>query len=254
MHADAPPRDVDPLAAPLRELVQAFADAGHPIEAPVRARVQPGLPAVGTTVPDGEGYLVLVSDRAAEFGDVRMLLAHELGHVQRMASGHASHDDDAITAAYAAVELRTEHQHAVAHHVINHTQDLYADPLSLRIARSLGIVDDEALDAMILTFANDTPYEVNDPLERRWDRTEDMVGNARAIALARLAGLSSAQARAREAQRTYLARIEPDIAEHAAWFEARLLGLPEHVTRQAFTALLVDYLSRFVRVANGATR
>jgi hypothetical protein len=251
MTASGRPADLD---AVVRELAAGFARAGWPLDARVRATYRPGLRANATTLREGDGYLVLVRDRAPHDGGLALLLAHELGHVQRMASGHASHDDDAITAAYEAVEAQAPRafQQAILHHVINHTQDLYADPLSFRVARELRLVEPAWIDALLAGFTNDTPYEVADPLERRWDRAEDVVGNARAIALARLAGTPASLDAAQRAQARYLLRIEPDIAREAPWFQRRLDELPEDPTRDEFRALLVEYVRRFVATANGA--
>ncbi|MEA3200661.1 MAG: hypothetical protein QOE90_2089 [Thermoplasmata archaeon] len=234
-----------------RQIEAGFAQEGFPITRPVAIAIRKDLPPAATTFRDGERFVILVSDRAAESDDVALLLAHELGHVQRMDSGHASHDDDAITAAYAAIEprLRHEYERRTIHHAINFTQDLYADPLSLRVARRLGLVAPGAIEALIAGFTNDEPYEIDDPLARRWDQTEDMVGNARAIALARLADAPQARERAERRQGRYLARIAPDIAREAPWFQARLDDLPEDVTREAFAQLLVEYVRRFVATA-----
>ncbi len=234
-----------------RALEAGFAQEGFPITRPVAIAIRQDLPPAATTFRDGEGFVVLVSDRAAGSADVALLLAHELGHVQRMASEHPSHDDDAITAAYAGIagRLRHEYQRSTIHHAINFTQDLYADPLALRVARRLDLVAPGAIEGLIAGFTNDEPYAIEDGLQRRWDQTEDMVGNARAIALARLADAPRARAQAVAAQERYLARIAPDVAREAPWFQARLDDLPEDVTREVFTRLLVAYVRRFVATA-----
>jgi hypothetical protein len=234
-------------------LAAGFAQVGSPIRGRVEVRIRKDLPPAATTFRSGDGFVVLVSDRAVEAGHVALLLAHELGHVQRMDAEHPSHDDDAITAAYASVEGKIQHryQSEILHHAINYTQDLYADPLSFRVSRALGLVDPAEVDALIARFVNDEPYDVEDALQRRWDRVEDMVGNARAIALARLADAPHARALAEDAQRRYLARIEPDIAREARWFQALFDELPEDTTRERFTRTLVEYVGRFIATANG---
>jgi len=233
-----------------------FAEVGHPILAPVTVAIRSDLPPAATTFRNGAGFVVLVSDRAVESGNLELLLAHELGHVQRMASGHASHDDDAIAAAYESVDgkLEREYQRSILHHAINYTHDLYADPVSLRVARRLGLVEPGVIDALIVGFANDEPYDVADELERRWDRTEDMVGNARALALARLANAPRARETVARMQRRYLDQIPADVASEAAWFESFLGDLPEETTRDDFTRSLVEYTRRFVATANGRGR
>lgn len=238
------------------ELAAAFARVGYPIRSPVQIRVQRGLRAAATTFRgDDGGFVILVSERALEGGHPRMLLAHELGHVQRMDAGHPSHNDDAITAAYDSLpESAGEHeyQRAILHHAINFTQDLYADPLSFRVARELGLVQPREVDGLIAGFTNDEPYAIDDPRQRRWDRVEDMVGNARAIALARLAEAPEALARAQATQRRYLEKIEPDIAREAPWFQALFDDLPEDTTRERFTRMLTEYVQRFVATAEGS--
>lgn len=233
------------------KLAAAFGKLDHPIRSPVRIAIRSDLPPAATTFRSGDGFVILVSEHALRGGHVELLLAHELGHVQRMDAEHPSHDDDAITAAYASVEraLTRDHQRAILHHAINYTQDLYADPLSFRVARALGLVDPAEIDALIAGFVNDTPYDIDDPHERRWDQVEDMVGNERAIALARLADAPKARELAEQAQERYLARIPPDIAREARWFRNVFAHLPEDTTREAFTAMLVAYVRRFVATA-----
>lgn len=235
------------------KLVEGFARAGYPIRSPVTVSIRQDLPPAATTFRSGQGFVVLVSDRAVGMGHVELLLAHELGHVQRMDAEHPSHDDDAITAAYASVDGLLEHgfQREILHHAINFTQDLYADPISFRVSRALGLVDPREIDALIAGFVNDEPYEVEDPLQQRWDRVEDVVGNARAIALARLAEAPRARELAEEAQRRYLGKIPPRIAREAPWFQALFDDLPEDTTRERFTRTLVGYVQRFVATANG---
>lgn len=209
--------DLADLEAIRDKLTAAFAQVGHPIRSPVTIAIRRDLPPAATTFRSERGFVILVSDRALVAGHVELLLAHELGHVQRMDAEHPSHDDDAITAAYASVEdMRlNDHQRGILHHAINFTQDLYADPVSFRVARALGLVDPAEIDALIAGFVNDTPYEIADPRERRWDQVEDMVGNERAIALARHADAPKAGERAEQAQERYLARIPQDIAREA---------------------------------------
>lgn len=241
------------LEATRDTLVAAFADVGHPIRRPVTVAIRRDLPPAATSFRSGNGFAILVSDRALDAGRVDLLLAHELGHVQRMDAEHPSHDDDAISAAYASVDhaLQRDDQRAILHHAINFTQDLYADPLSFRVARKLGIADPAEIDALIAGFVNDEPYDIADARERRWDQVEDMVGNARAIALARLAEAPRARELAEQAQRRYLARIPPEIAREARWFQALFDDLPEDTTRERFTRTLVTYVGRFVAIANG---
>jgi len=242
------------LEATRDRLLAAFADAGHAIRSPVRIEARRDLAASATTIRSDDGFAILVSDRAAERGPLAMLLAHELGHVQRMDAGHPSHDDDAITAAYAAVPPRSRerpYQRAILHRVINFTQDLYADPVSFRVASRAGLVEPARLDELVAGFVNDEPYSFEDPREARWDQTEDMVGNARARTLARLVGASRALESATRAQERYLSRIPPDVAREAGWFQSLFDDLPEETTRERFTSTLVEYVTRFVATAEG---
>jgi hypothetical protein len=248
-----PPTQAD-LEGIRDRLAAGFAQVGFPIRSPVAIAVRAGLPPAATSFRGERGFVILVSDRALGGGHLELLLAHELAHVQRMDAGHPSHDDDAITAAYASVDARLEHgfQREILHHAINFTQDLYADPIGFRVVRALGLAAPAEIDALLAGFVNDEPYEIDEPLLRRWDRVEDMVGNARAITLARHADAPRARELAEGAQRRYLAKIAPEVAREAPWFQALFDGLPEDTTRERFTATLLAYVERFVATANGA--
>jgi uncharacterized protein DUF5781 len=242
------------LEALLEDLRAAFDRVGYSIRGPVQVRTRRDMAAAATSFRSGDGFVVLVSEVVIGQATLGLLLAHELGHVQRMEAEHPSHDDDAITAASASVAPRAlEHgyQRAILHHAINFTQDLYADPVSLRVARELRLVEPAQLDALIAQFANDTPSDIPDPREARWDRVEDMVGNARAIALAHLAERAHAAALASQAQERFLSQLPADIAREAPWFQALFDDLPEDTTRERFTRLLVTYVQRFVATAEG---
>ncbi|MHB8584408.1 MAG: DUF5781 family protein [Thermoplasmatota archaeon] len=239
-------------------VLKAMAEIGYGIDPDVRVHVvrRPGLPQMATTFSSGDGrFTILVSDRADGFGNVEGLLAHELSHVQRMSAHHPSHEDAAITSAYASVPASAqehEYQRAILHHVINFTQDFYADPIAFRVIRNLRTYDERGLDQFLESFVADDPFVIDDARQRRWDHGEDVVGNARGVAMIRGVGSPEAVRRAQERQRTFLARIEPSIASHAPWFDAFFAALPPDPTESAFAESLVGYVQHFVTMAEGA--
>lgn len=245
----------DPLDATLARALAALRDLGHPVRARVQVEFHAGLRATATTFRTDDGFGIWLSPERVSADRVDGLLAHELGHVALMDAEHPSHDDDAITAAYASLppaSLEHGFQRAFVHHAINIVEDLYADSLGFDLARRLGALTPEGLDALLESFVRDTPDAFDDPREARWDHAHDMINNARSIALLKREGRMEAARRAEAAQARFLARISPDIAAHAAGFQAFYDGLDPHPTREAFTATLVAYVGRFVAVADGS--
>ena len=243
------------LGSALDRVLAYMARLGFAVRAPVRAHFRVGLRAMATMFPTRDGFGILVSDLALGAGPIEGLLAHELSHVYRMDSGHPSHDDDAITAAYESLPRRAqehEYQRTFLHHAINITQDLYADHIGFRVMKDLGITDQEDLDALLEGFLTEDPFDIIDPREHRWDVMHDVVSNARAITMIRRAGTAAALSRAQAKQARLLAKIPADIARQAAWFQQLFdEGLPEETTRERFEATLIEYVRRFAAVADG---
>jgi hypothetical protein len=242
------------LERSLDKILRDMARLGHPIEGRVRVAVAPGLRANATTVPTPDGYAIYVNPDLIAEGQLDGLLAHELSHVYRMDSKHPSHDDDAITAAYDSLpESAQEHeyQRAFVHHAINIVEDLYADGISFVVMRDIGALGERSIGDLLDRFVTDESFDIEDEREHRWDVTHDMVSNARGVAMLKRYATPADVARAEAKNARLLAKLPPDIARAAPWFQALFDGLPEDTTREAFTAMLVEYVHRFVDVAEG---
>lgn len=240
-------RSRDKVLADMRRL-------GYPIEGRVHVRVAPGLRANATTAPARDGYQIYVNPELVDSDRLDGLLAHELSHVYRMDAKHASHDDDAITAAYASLPERAqehEYQRAFVHHAINIVEDLYADGIAFLVMRDVGALGKATMGEFLERFLTEESFVIEDEREHRWDVTHDMVSNAKAITMMKRYATPADVARAEAVNARLLAKLPADIARAAPWFQALFDGLPEETTSDAFTRMLVDYVHRFVAVADG---
>ena len=231
-----------------------MARLGYPIRGHVRIAVAPRLQATATTIPTEEGYQILVSPRVLDEGRLRGLLAHELAHVYRIDSKHASHDDDAITAAYASLPASAqerEFQRAFLHHAINIVEDLYADGIGFRVMEDIGALEGKPIGEFLEMFLTDEPFDIADEREHRWDVTHDVVNNARGLTMMKRHAAKEDVARAEATNVRLLARVPKDIAAAAPWFQRRFDTLPEDPTREEFARLLAEYVLHFVEVAEG---
>jgi hypothetical protein len=204
---------------------------------------------MGYSRPIAGGYRV-VAGRGALQGDLLMtLLAHELSHVQRMASGHPSHSNASIQAAYEGLRLDGPQQpfhDGILHDLINDVEDLYADLIAFQVMKHLDAVPRGGIGGFFLAWMKPEPDSANDAREQRWRAAHAMVGNARALAQIKVHGTTQ---QVREAKRTnlqLLGVVPPDIAKAQPGFQAFLDDLPEHVTQKGFARSLAGYVQRFV--------
>jgi len=237
-----------------RKILAAMTAMGLPVQAKVEFQFDPELPIMGYSRPLRKGYRVVAGRGALQDGLLVTLLAHELSHVQRMASGHPSHSNAAIQAAYDGVRLdgpQEPYHDEILHDAINNVEDLYADGIAFQVMQHLGAVPADGIGGFFLAWMKAKPEPGHDAREARWRAAHAMLGNARA--LAQVKGEGSAK-QIREAKRinAQLLRVLPtDVAKAQPWFQAFLDDLTADLTEASFTMDLAEYVQRFVAVAEG---
>lgn len=237
-----------------RKVLAAMADMGYPVDARVEFRFDPELPIMGYSRPLRRGYRVVAGRSALQDKLLVTLLAHEISHVQRMASGHPSHSQEAIRAAYDGLHLdgpQEPYHDEILHDAINNVEDLYADGIAFDIMRKMDAVPPEGIGGFFLAWMKQRPEPGRDARERRWRAAHAMLGNARALAQIKQHG---SPAHVREAERInaeLLSALPPAVAGSQAWFQDFLDGLPSDVTEHDFATNLAQYVDRFVAVAEG---
>lgn len=237
-----------------RSVLAAMAQMGYPVDAKVEFRFDPDLPIMGYSRPLRSGYRVVAGRSALEDRLLVTLLAHELSHVQRMASGHPSHSQAAIQAAYEGARLdgpQQAYQEEILHDAINNVEDLYADGIAFDVMQHMDAVPADGIGGFFLAWMKSRPETSRDPRERRWREAHAMLGNARALAQIKQHGSAAHVREARRINAELLLLLPPAIAHAQAWFQDFLDGLPSDVTETAFTRGLGEYVQRFVAVAEG---
>ncbi len=101
---------------------------GLRVRLPVSAEIV-DIPIMGATKSDKEHHTLFVAVGALRSSALEGLVAHEMGHIIRTESGHASHSPAVFKQIGSAVRIPTAAR-AVFGEAFNHMQDIYADDLS----------------------------------------------------------------------------------------------------------------------------
>lgn len=242
------------MSAEGQRVLSAMADLGYPIAAKVEFRHDPTLRIMGYSRPLPKGYRVVAGNGAFEGNLLATLLAHELSHVQRMASGHASHSTKAISAAYDGLRLagpQEAYHEEILHDVINNVQDLYADVIAFEVMQHMGAVPPEGVGGFFLAWMQREARPGQDARETRWHAAHAMVANARAVTQIKAKGSAAQVRQARRINAHLLAALPPGIAAAQAWFQDYYDTLSPEVEESRFTTSLAGYVQRFVALAEG---
>lgn len=235
-------------------VLAAMSEMGHPVTSKVEFRYDPDLPIMGYSRPLRNGYRVVAGKGALRGQLLVTLLAHELSHVQRMASGHPSHSNAAIQAAYDGVRLHgpQEPYHSeILHDVINNVQDLYADGIAFDVMQRMAAVPPDGIGGFFLAWMKPEANPGSDDRETRWRAAHAMLGNTRASSQVKAQGTRAQIRDAKRINAKLLATVPSDIAKAQPWFQAFFDDLDPDVTDRAFAKALADYVRRFVAVAEG---
>lgn len=237
-------------------VLEALAEMGYPIDAKVEFRFDPDLPIMGYSRPLRQGYRVVAGRGALQNNLLATLMAHELSHVQRMASGHPSHRNAAIQAAYDGVRLdgpQQPYHEEILHDAINNVQDLYADGIAFDVMRRLDAVPQDGIGGFFLSWMKSRPAPGADPREKRWREAHAMLGNARALAQVKGHGMAAQVKQAKRINSELLDTLPADIAKAQPRFQSFFDKLPADLTDESFARDLANYVQRFVTVAEGRT-
>jgi chorismate synthase len=119
--------------------IEMMKKAGYDIGTKVKVVVDPKLPFMGYTMPQGRNFTIVVSGGAVGSGLLEGLLVHEMSHVYRILTNHPSHNgevlEEAVDKLGKKVDLR-DYQQKIIHDLLNDIQDLYADDISFKVLRN----------------------------------------------------------------------------------------------------------------------
>ena len=231
--------------------LRAMRDAGFDVGGAVRVAVDPKLPFMGYSRPQGDGFQVVVSGAAVGSGMLEGLLIHEMSHIYRMQTGHPSHDGRIISDVLEQVgkhRLSEDYRQKIAHEIINHIEDLYADDISLAVMKDRAFVSEDRLVAFLQDWVKDSPVRSQDATRDAWVNASLLVNNARALAQMDRHHIDDLGGRAATANRRFLSRLPPEAAQHFERFCNFLADLPKDLTDAKYRRMLSGYLEDFLKL------
>jgi hypothetical protein len=226
--------------------------AGYDIGTKVKVVVDPNLPFMGYTMPQGGSFTIVVSGGAIGSGLLEGLLVHEMSHVYRIQTNHPSHNSEILEEAMdnlgEKVALR-DYQQKIIHDLLNDIQDLYADDISFKVLRKTPIFESDQMTRFLQDWVKDEPAKTRDSVMDSWVNTSIMTHNARAIAQMARHKVEDAGGLAEQANKKFLSQVSPRIAGRFEYFRNLLENLREDMTPAQYRALLADYLGKFLEIA-----
>ena len=231
---------------------QMMKKSGFGIKSDVEVAIDPQLPFMGYTMPQGRGYRIVVSGGAVGSGMLEGLLVHEMSHIYRMENNHPSHDAEIIEEAIDKIgkqHLSQDYQQKIVHDLLNDIQDLYADDVSMKVIKKGQILEPGQINSFLQDWVKDEPVESGNPEKDRWVNTSIMVHNARAIGQMTRHSIEDTGGKAADSNKRFLSRMPPTAASQFEYFQELMINLKENMTKDQYRKLLADYLNRFLEVA-----
>jgi len=130
------------VKAAFEDVAARYAEHGLRVSWPVSAEIV-SMAIMGATKSKDSSHTLFVSARAVESGVLDGLIAHEMGHMLRTESGHASHSAEVFRALTREVRIPRAAEGAFSN-AFNHIQDIYADDLAFLVFSTDG--DDRAYE------------------------------------------------------------------------------------------------------------
>jgi len=232
--------------------IEMMRKAGYDIGNKVKVVVDPNLPFMGYTMPQGGNFTIVVSGGAVGSGLLEGLLVHEMSHVYRIHTNHPSHNGQILEEAIDNLGKKTvlrDYQQKIVHDLLNDIQDLYADDISFKVLRNTPIMESDQMTRFLQDWVKDEPAKTRDPTMDSWINASIMTHNARAIAQMARHGVEDIDGRAEQANKRFLSQVTPRVAGRFEYFRNLLENLREDMTGEEYRKLLADYLSQFLDVA-----
>ena len=129
----SPPSTLETVNTSFNAAREMMAKAGFRIRSNIKVSVDPELPFMGYTMPQGQSFHIVVSGGAVGSGMLEGLLVHEMSHVYRIETKHPSHNANILEEAVATLKSKNrqhDYQKKILHDLLNDIQDLYADDIA----------------------------------------------------------------------------------------------------------------------------
>ena len=232
--------------------IEMMKKAGFDIGTKVKVVVDPKLPFMGYTMPQGGSFTIVVSGGAVGSGLLEGLLVHEMSHVYRIQTNHSSHNGQILEQAIGNLGKKTvlrDYQQKIAHDLLNDIQDLYADDISFKVLRNTPIMTSNQMTRFLQDWVKDEPAKSRDPVMDGWINASIMTHNARAIAQMARHRVEDIDGRAEQANKRFLSQMSPLVSGHFEYFRNLLENLREDMTAEEYRKLLANYLRQFLEIA-----
>ena len=232
--------------------IEMMRKAGYDIGNKVKVVVDPNLPFMGYTMPQGGNFTIVVSGGAVGSGLLEGLLVHEMSHVYRIQANHPSHNGQILEEAIDNLGKKTvlrDYQQKIVHDLLNDIQDLYADDISFKVLRNTPIMESDQMTRFLQDWVKDEPAKTRDAAMDGWINVSIMTHNARAIAQMARHRVEDIDGRAEDANKRFLSQVSPRVSGRFEYFRNLLENLREDMTAEEYRKLLADYLSQFLDVA-----
>ena len=232
--------------------IEMMRKAGYDIGTKVKVVVDPNLPFMGYTMPQGGDFTIVVSGGAVGSGLLEGLLVHEMSHVYRIQTNHPSHNGQILEEAIDNLGKKTvlrDYQQKIVHDLLNDIQDLYADDISFKVLRNSPIMESDQMTRFLQDWVKDEPAKTRDPTMDSWINASIMTHNARAIAQMARHKVEDIDDRAEQANKKFLSQVTPRVAGRFEYFRNLLENLREDMTAEEYRALLAGYLRQFIELA-----
>jgi hypothetical protein len=226
--------------------------AGYDIGTKVKVVVDPQLPFMGYTMPQGGSFTIVVSGGAIGSGLLEGLLVHEMSHVYRIQTNHPSHNGEILEEAMDNLGKKVDlhdYQQKIIHDLLNDIQDLYADDISFKVLRETPIFESDQMTRFLQDWVKDEPSKTRDSVMDSWVNASIMIHNARAIAQMARHKVEDTGGLAEQANKKFLSQLSPRIAGRFEYFRNLLENLREDMAPAQYRALLADYLGKFLEIA-----
>src|SRR5690348_13154258 len=195
--------------------------AGYDIGTKVKVVVDPQLPFMGYTMPQGGNFTIVVSGGAVGSGLLEGLLVHEMSHVYRIQTNHPSHNGQILQEAVDNLGKKTmlrDSQQKIVHDLLNDIQDLYADDISFKVLRNTPMMESDQMTKFLQDWVKDEPAKSNDPVMDGWVNASILTHNARAIAQMERHKVEDIGGRAEQANKKFLSQVSTRVAGRFEYF------------------------------------
>ena len=232
--------------------IEMMKKAGFDIGTNVKVVVDPKLPFMGYTMPQGDSFTIVVSGGAVGSGLLEGLLVHEMSHVYRIKTSHPSHNGQILEKAVDNLGKRVvlrDYQQKIVLDLLNDIQDLYADDISFKVLRATPILESDQMTRFLQDWVKDEPAKSRDAVMDSWTNASILTHNARAIAQMGRHRVEDIGSRAEQTNKRFLSQVSPRIAERFEYFRNLLQNLREDMTAEEYRKLLAEYLHQFLEIA-----